>query len=120
MAAKTTPPSATRSSPPPGRPAWIAPTFTVLALVIVVVALTQLLGRDDKSSSAASYSALNAALGSAVPLLAAAAIAFLMPAKHGWRVRFPLAVMSALFALFKLQMRKPTFSNELPTTVKGT
>ncbi len=104
MAAKTTPPNAAgSSSPTPGRPAWIAPTFTVLALVIVIVGLTQLLGHDDKGS-ATSFSALNAALGSIVPLVAAAAIAALVPAKRGWRVRFPLAVMSALFALFVMRM----------------
>jgi len=100
MAAKTSP---TGSSSSPGRPAWIAPTFAVLALIIVVVGLTQVLGRDDKAS-ATSFSALNAALGSIVPIGAAAAIAALVPAKHGWRVRFPLAVMSALFALFVMRM----------------
>ena len=75
MAAKTTPPNAAgSSSPTPGRPAWIAPTFTVLALVIVIVGLTQLLGHDDKAS-ATSFSALNAALGVTILLLALARLA---------------------------------------------
>ena len=90
-------------APIPGRPAWIAPTFFVLTLIIVVVGLTQLLGHDDKAP-AASYSAINAALGSIVPILAAAAVAALIPWKHGWRVRLPLAVMAALFALFVLRL----------------
>ncbi|CAN5829477.1 NADH-quinone oxidoreductase subunit M [soil metagenome] len=101
MASKISP--AASPSPVPGRPAWIAPTFFVLALIIVVVGLTQVLGHDDKAP-ASSFSAMNAALGSILPLLAAAAIAALVPARHGWRVRFPLAVMSALFALFVMRM----------------
>ena len=93
------------SSPPsgPGRPAWIAPTFFVLTLIVVVVVLTQLLGRDEKTGVAA-YSATNALLGSIVPLAASAAIAALVPRAHGWRVRFPLAVIAALFTLFLLRM----------------
>jgi NADH-quinone oxidoreductase subunit M len=105
MASKTTPASEPLSSPP-GRPAWVVPTFVVL---------TQLLGHADKGP-AASYSPTNAALGSIVPLLAAAAIAALIPWKHGWRVRFPLAVMTALFALFMMRMWPGA---EVATTAEG-
>ncbi len=100
MASKTSPTQIPSSS---GRPAWIGPLFFVLALTIVVVALTQLLGRgNDKEVS--SFSAANAALGSIIPLAAAAIVGALVPRGHGWRVRFPLAVMSALFALFIMRM----------------
>jgi NADH-quinone oxidoreductase subunit M len=114
MASKTTPASEPLSSPP-GRPAWVVPTFVVLTLLIAVVVLTQLLGHADKGP-AASYSPTNAALGSIVPLLAAAAIAALIPWKHGWRVRFPLAVMTALFALFMMRMWPGA---EVATTAEG-
>src|SRR5262249_36518348 len=39
-----------------------------------------------------------------VPLLVAGAVAWLTPQKHGWRVRAPLAVIAALFALFVARM----------------
>ena len=84
MASKISTPNT--SSPVPGRPAWIAPTFFVLALIFVVVVLTQLLGHEDKAP-ASSFSPTNAALGSILPLAAAAAIGALIPWKHGWRVR---------------------------------
>ncbi len=101
MATKTS--SQTPLSSPPGRPAWVPPTFFVLGLVIVVVALTQLLGAQSPKDSA-SFSATNAALGSLVPLFAAGIVGSLVPRGQGWRVRFPLAVMSALFALFVMRM----------------
>jgi NADH-quinone oxidoreductase subunit M len=88
---------------PPGRPAWIGPTFFVLALVTVVVLLTQLLGRGNEKD-VASFSATNAAIGSIIPLAAAAVVGALVPWNQTWRVRFPLAVMSALFALFIMRM----------------
>jgi len=100
MATKTSP---NPVSSPPGRPAWVPPTFFVLGLVIVVVVLTQLLGASSPKNSA-SFSASNAALGSLVPLLAAGVVGALVPRGQGWRVRFPLAVMSALFALFVMRM----------------
>ena len=87
----------------PGRPAWIPPTFFVLGLIVVVVALTQLLGAQSPKDSA-SFSATNAMIGSLVPLLVAGAVGALVPRGQGWRVRFPLAVMSALFALFMMRM----------------
>ncbi|MBX3189328.1 MAG: NADH-quinone oxidoreductase subunit M [Labilithrix sp.] len=90
-------------TPAPGRPAWVAPTFFVLALVIAVVALTQLLGAGDQKD-AASFSAANAAIGSILPLAAAAVVGILVPQGHGWKVRFPLAIMAALFALFVIRM----------------
>ena len=101
MATKTSSP--TPVSSPPGRPAWIPPTFFVLGLVVVVVALTQLLGASSPKDSA-SFSATNAAIGSIIPLFAAGVVGSLVPRGQGWRVRFPLAVMSALFALFVMRM----------------
>ncbi len=102
MASKVSQTSAS-PSPTSGRPAWVGPTFFALALLIVVVVLTQLLGRGDRSP-ATSFSAANAAVGSLFPLAAAAALGALIPSRHGWRVRFPLAVMAALFALFVMRM----------------
>jgi NADH-quinone oxidoreductase subunit M len=101
MASKTSQPI---SSGPerPGRPTWVGPTFFALGLIIVVVALTQLLGASDKDRT--SFSAANAALGAIVPVLVAAAVGALVPRGHGWSVRFPLAVMSALFAIFLMRM----------------
>ena len=100
MATKTSPQPV---SSPPGRPAWIAPTFFALALLIVVVALTQLLGASSDKDRA-SFSAANAALGAIVPVLIAAVVGALIPRGQGWNVRFPLAVISALFAIFMMRM----------------
>lgn len=100
MASKTSP---TPISSPPTRPAWVPPTFFVLALTIVVVGLTQLLGRGSEKD-VASFSAANAMLGAAIPLAVAAAVGALVPRGQGWRVRFPLAVIAALFALFIMRM----------------
>lgn len=100
MASKTSP---TPISSPPGRPAWVGPTFFTLALVIVVVGLTQLLGRGNEKD-VASFSAANAMLGSIIPLAVAGAVGALVPKGQGWRVRFPLAVIAALFALFIMRM----------------
>jgi NADH-quinone oxidoreductase subunit M len=80
----------------PGRPAWVTPTFLFLALVIAVVAVTQLLGGAD----ATGFSSATASIGSLFPIVAAAVVAALIPRGHGWRVRLPLAVMGGLFALF--------------------
>ncbi|MDB5212629.1 MAG: NADH-ubiquinone oxidoreductase chain, partial [Myxococcaceae bacterium] len=101
MASKTSP-QGTPLASPPGRPAWIGPTFFALALLIVVVVLTQLLGAS--SDNRASFSAANAALGAVIPVLVAAAVGALVPRGHAWNVRFPLAVMSALFAIFVMRM----------------
>ena len=101
MATKTSPQPVSPGQP--GRPAWIGPTFFALALLIVVVALTQLLGASsDKDRT--SFSAANAALGAIVPVLAAAVVGALVPRGQGWNVRFPLAVISALFAIFIMRM----------------
>lgn len=100
MASKTSPTPATPNEPKGAvAPAWVTPTFFILALVILVVALTQLLGRGVEKDMA-SFSAANAMVGSLVPLAAAAAVAALVPRGHGWRVRLPLALIAALFALF--------------------
>jgi NADH-quinone oxidoreductase subunit M len=101
MASKTS--SSAPLSSPPGRPAWIAPTFFTLALVIAVIGLTQLLGRGN-DKDVASFSAANAMLGSIIPLAVAGAVGALIPKGQGWRVRFPLAVIAALFALFIMRM----------------
>lgn len=105
MASKTSQPVVTPRSSPPGRPTWIAPTFFALALIIVVVVLTQLLGASGKDR--ASFSAANATLGAIVPVLIAAAVGALVPrGRHvgAWSVRFPLAVIAALFAIFMMRM----------------
>jgi NADH-quinone oxidoreductase subunit M len=105
MATKISPQPASppNASGEPGRPVWIGPTFFALALLIVVVALTQLLGASsDKDRT--SFSAANAALGALVPVLAAAVVGALVPRGKGWNVRFPLAVISALFAIFMMRM----------------
>jgi len=91
------------SSGQPGRPAWVAPIFFALALVIAVVGLTQLLGRSN-AKDVASFSAANAMLGSLVPLVVAGAVGAMVPKGQGWRVRFPLAVIASLFALFVMRM----------------
>jgi NADH-quinone oxidoreductase subunit M len=100
MATKISPSPASGT---PGRPAWIGPTFFILALIIVVVTLTQVLGVADKGR-ATSFSSANAAIGAILPLIIAGSIGALVPRGHGWRVRFPLAVMGALFALFIMRM----------------
>jgi NADH-quinone oxidoreductase subunit M len=99
MATKTSPTPVSQ----PGRPAWVPPTFFVLGLIVVVVALTQLLGAQSPKDSS-SFSATNAMIGSIIPLLVAGAVGALVPRGQGWRVRFPLAVMAALFALFMMRM----------------
>jgi NADH-quinone oxidoreductase subunit M len=101
MASKTSSP--TPLSSPPGRPAWVGPTFFTLALIIAVVALTQLLGRGN-AKDVSSFSAANAMLGSIIPLAVAGVVGALVPRGQGWRVRLPLAVISALFALFVMRM----------------
>ncbi len=106
MASKTSHSIAPRPQGTPGRPAWVGPLFFALGLVIVVVLLTQLLGASsDKDRT--SFSATNAALGAIVPVLVAAAVGALIPRDGvlgGWNVRFPLAVMGALFAIFVMRM----------------
>ncbi|MDB4944103.1 MAG: NADH-ubiquinone oxidoreductase chain [Labilithrix sp.] len=102
MASKVSP-TARHTLHPAGRPAWVIPTFVVLALVVLVVAATQLLGRSSGTAPSA-YSATNAALGGVVPFAVAAALAALIPWKHTWRVRLPLAIIAGLFALFVLRM----------------
>jgi NADH-quinone oxidoreductase subunit M len=89
---------ATNVSHTHGRPAWIGPVFTVLALIIAVVAATQLLGHSGKEATA--FSDANAGIGALVPILVAAVIAALIPRGHGWNVRLPLAFIAGLFVLF--------------------
>lgn len=97
MATKTSTPALPPT--PSGRPGWITPLFALLGAVIVIVAMTQLFGRSS-AGDLASFSAPNAAIGSALPVLVAVVVAWLIPQGHGWRVRAPLAVMAALFAIF--------------------
>lgn len=101
MASKITP----RSPTPPQKlaPGWVLPLFATLALVIVVVALSQILGAGD-AKNMTSFSATNAAIGSILPLLAASVVAALVPTNQGWKVRFPLAIIAALFVIFVVRM----------------
>src|SRR5580693_10216097 len=46
------------------------------------------------------FALLARALDGAVPMLIAGVVAALVPRRHGWSVRAPLAVMAALLALF--------------------
>jgi NADH-quinone oxidoreductase subunit M len=100
MAAKTSTPAPT---PSPLRPAWVGPAFTALVALIALVAFSQLGGRAA-GSSATGYSAATALVGSMFPAIAAAVIAGLIPARHGWRVRVPIGLMAGLFALFISRM----------------
>ncbi|MBN9168198.1 MAG: NADH-quinone oxidoreductase subunit M [Myxococcales bacterium] len=100
MATKTTTPAL---PPSPSRPAWTTPLFVLLGLVILAVVATQLLGRvSDKDVS--SFSATNAAIGSALPFVVSAVVAWLIPQGHSWRVRAPIALMAGLFAIFVSRM----------------
>ena len=87
----------------PGRPAWVGPLFTTLVVLIGIVVLAQVLGHqgDIKDVKAiGQFSATAALLGSLVPMLAAGTVAWLIPQKHDWRTRLPLAVIAAVFAIF--------------------
>lgn len=86
-----------------GRPTWTGPAFTVLGLIVAVVVLTQVLGRGD-ARDYTSFSSSNALVGSLLPLVVAGGVAALVPTVHGWRVRFPLAIIAALFAIFVSKM----------------
>jgi NADH-quinone oxidoreductase subunit M len=98
MASKTSTPML--ETQPSGRPAWTTPLFVLLALVILAVAATQLLGHGGESKDVAAFSATNAAFGSIVPILVSAVVAWLVPQGQTWRVRLPIALMAGLFALF--------------------
>ncbi len=113
MATKTSPSEHLPTTP--GRPAWIAPLFTLLVIVIAAVAATQLFGRANDAKEVSDFSSANAMIGSVLPVLAAVVVAWLVPARagrpsdgpvggHGWRVRLPLALMAALFAIFISRM----------------
>ena len=95
MATKTSAPLPTE---PSGRPNWVGTLFFFLGLVIVVAVLTQVTGRDLKSIG--SWNPANATFGSIVPIVIAAAVAALVPREQGVRVRLPLALIAALFAIF--------------------
>jgi NADH-quinone oxidoreductase subunit M len=94
MAAKTTTPV----QEPPTGPAWTTPLFALLAIIVAVVAASQVLGHGEKD--VASFSASNAAIGSLLPALLAAVVGWLIPQTFGWRVRMPMAIMAGLFAIF--------------------
>jgi NADH-quinone oxidoreductase subunit M len=53
-------------------------------------------------------------LDSAIPVVAAAGIAALVPRRHGWNVRGPLAVMAGLLALFIVRMWPATATSTSP------
>lgn len=67
---------------------------TTVAILIVVVGLLGVLKLTNKLDLA----------GVVAPLLVPAVVAALIPRQHGWKVRVPLAVMAALFALFVQRM----------------
>lgn len=96
---KTTP----ELPPSLNRPAWTTPLFVLLGLVILAVVATQFFGRV-LDEDVASFSATNAALGSALPILVSAVVAWLIPQGHSWRVRAPIALMAGLFAIFTSRM----------------
>ncbi len=103
MATKTSPTLAHGSPNGQGRPAWTTPLFVLLGVIILAVVATQLLGRaSDKDM--ASFSGANATIGSALPVLVAAVIAWLIPQGQPVRVRIPIAVMAGLFAIFVSRM----------------
>jgi NADH-quinone oxidoreductase subunit M len=56
---------------------------------------------------------------SAVPVIAAAVIASLVPKAHGWNVRGPIAVMAALLALFIVRMWPAVASDVVPRAESG-
>jgi NADH-quinone oxidoreductase subunit M len=87
----------------PGRPAWTTPLFAFLGVVVLLVVATQLLGRGN-DKDLASFSQANATVGSLIPLLVAAVVAWLVPQGHGWRTRAPLAFIAGVFALFIARM----------------
>ena len=111
MASKTSPTLTHGSSTGRSRPAWTTPLFVLLGLVILAVVATQLLGRaSDKD--VASFSGANAMIGSALPVLVAAIVAWLVPQGQPVRVRIPIAVMAGLFVIF--------VTNMWPTVAVGT
>lgn len=83
----------------PDRPTWTTPLFVFLGLLVLVIAGSQLFGRGN-DKDIASFSQANAMVGSALPLVIAAVVAWLVPQGYSWRVRAPLAVIAALFGLF--------------------
>jgi NADH-quinone oxidoreductase subunit M len=84
-------------------PAWTTPFFVFLGLVILAVVATQLLGRGSEKDLA-SFSTTNAMVGSILPVLVAAVVAWLVPQGHTWRVRLPIALIAGLFAIFVVKM----------------
>ena len=85
-----------------GVPSWAPSLFAFLILVIFAVVATQVLGHDEKTVT--SFSTSNALVGSFVPVLVAAVVAWLIPQAHGWRTRLPIAVIAGLFAIFVSRM----------------
>ena len=104
-------------------PPWITPLFTLLAIVIGVIVVAQLIGHQGEVKDVGAYSPAEAALGALLPMLVAGVVAYLVPQWHGWRVRLPIALVAALFALFVARMwpsvaapaAEGAPSNEMPT-----
>lgn len=96
---------ATKTSPSPlpddaqGRPAWTTSLFVFLGLIVLLVVTSQLFGRGNEKDIA-SFSQANATIGSVLPLVIAAGVAWLVPQGYDWRVRAPLAFITGLFGIF--------------------
>src|SRR5438046_2851597 len=110
MASHTAPEAPVQDEEPsiPGRPNWVGPLFTALVVLIGVIVMAQVFGHqgDVKDLKAiGQFSNTAALLGSLVPVLAAATVAWIIPEKkHTWHTRLPLAVIAAVFAVFIARM----------------
>lgn len=111
MATKTSTSNLDTGAPRSDGPAWATPLFVFLGLVIFAVVATQVLGRATGAKEMSAFSAANALIGSIVPLVVSAVVAWLIPQGHTWRVRLPLAIMAGVFALF-VQNLWPTVAVE--------
>jgi NADH-quinone oxidoreductase subunit M len=84
------------------RMGWFRTLTVALGLVVAAVALTQIFGKSGPGLT--SFSPSNAMLGTLLPFVGAAAIAWLVPQGHPWRVRAAFALIAAVFTLFVVNM----------------
>ncbi len=71
--------------------AWVVPSITILVLFAVLTAILFFVNRGD-------------IIGLAAPVVVPAIVAALIPQKHGWRVRLPLAIFAGLAVIFVSRM----------------